>query len=143
MAVLLIRLRAFASSRETILLSNVESMTNRLYSVGMIELVKQKKNEIATLCRTFQVARLDLFGSAATGKFNPESSDLDFMIEFENRSAPGLLNRYLDFAEALEKLFNRHVDWITQHSIRNPYFQKAIAATKEPLYEHRTQTAAP
>jgi predicted nucleotidyltransferase len=54
-----------------------------------------------------------------------------------------LLNRYLDFAEALEKLFNRHVDWITQHSIRNPYFQKAIAATKEPLYEHRTQTAAP
>ena len=118
-------------------------MTNRLYSVGMIELVKQKKNEIATLCRTFQVARLDLFGSAATGKFNPESSDLDFMIEFENRSTPGLLNRYLDFAEALEKLFNRHVDLITQHSIRNPYFQKAIAATKEPLYEHRTQTAAP
>ena len=104
----------------------------------MIDLVKQKKTELATLCRTFRVARLDLFGSAATGKFNPESSDLDFMIEFENRSEPGLLNRYLDFAEALEQLFNRHVDLVTQHSIRNPYFQEAIASTKQSLYEHRT-----
>jgi len=104
----------------------------------MIELVKQKQTELADLCRTFHVARLDLFGSAATGKFNPESSDLDFMIEFENRSSPGLLNRYLDFVEALEKMFGRHVDLVTQHSIRNPYFKKAIASTSQPLYEHRT-----
>jgi predicted nucleotidyltransferase len=118
--------------------SNVESEPVRAYIVDMIDLVKQKKNELATLCRTFRVARLDLFGSAATGKFNPESSDLDFMIEFENRSEPGLLNRYLDFAEALEQLFNRHVDLVTQHSIRNPYFQENIASTKQSLYEHRT-----
>ncbi|MEI8141131.1 MAG: nucleotidyltransferase domain-containing protein [bacterium] len=108
----------------------------------MIELVKQKQTELEGLCRTFQVARLELFGSAATGKFNPNSSDLDFMIEFENRSAPGLLNRYLDFAEALEKLFGRHVDLVTQRSIRNPYFQKVLAVTRELLYEHRTQAAS-
>jgi len=108
----------------------------------MIELVKQKQTELEALCRTFQVERLELFGSAATGKFNPKSSDLDFMIEFENRSAPGLLNRYLDFAEALEKLFGRHVDLVTQRSIRNPYFQKALAVTRELLYEHRTQAAS-
>ena len=104
------------------------------YSGGMIELVEQKKSEVAALCRKYQVERLDLFGSAATGTFDPAFSDLDFIVAFENHSAPGLLDRYLDLAEALERLFNRHVDLITQRSVRNPYFRQTIEMTRLPLY---------
>jgi len=109
----------------------------------MIELVAQKQGELLELCRRFQVDQLDLFGSAATGNFDPDSSDLDFLIEFKDRGSPGLLNRYLDFADALERLFNRHVDLLTQRAIRNPYFKKTIADTKQTIYDSRTQPAYP
>jgi uncharacterized protein len=39
------------------------------------------------LCRRFHVRRLDVFGSAARGDFDPEHSDVDFIVEFD-RSAP-------------------------------------------------------
>ena len=109
----------------------------------MIDLIAQKQDELAELCRQFKVDHLDLFGSAVTGTFDPESSDLDFLIEFEDRASPGLLNRYLDFAEALERLFNRHVDLLTQRAIRNPYFRKTLAETKQAIYDSRIQTAHP
>lgn len=107
----------------------------------MIDLISQKYDDLVALCRQFKVDYLDLFGSAAMGRFDPSSSDLDFVIEFEDREAPGLLNRYLDFAAALERLFGRHVDLLTPRSIRNPYFRQALDDTREKLYDHRTEAA--
>ena len=109
----------------------------------MIDLISQKSEELAALCRQFKVAHLDLFGSAATGSFDPSSSDLDFLIEFQDRRAPGLLDRYLDFAAALERLFGRHVDLLTPRSLRNPYFREAVNETKETLYDQRVEAAYP
>ena len=107
----------------------------------MIDLVHKKYDELVELCRRFNVEKLDLFGSAVTGKFNPETSDLDFIIEFEDRKSPGLLGRYLDFAQALESLFGRHVDLLTPRSIRNPFFRAQIDSTREQLYDRRASTA--
>ena len=109
----------------------------------MIDLIEQKRIELVGLCRQFRVDHLDLFGSAVTGRFDPASSDLDFIIEFEDRTAPGLLNRYLDFAAALERLFGRHVDLLTPRSIRNPYFKQSLDRTRETIYDRRVQTAHP
>src|SRR4051794_32889922 len=47
-----------------------------------------EKARVAALCRRFNVRRLDLFGSAATGRFDPGHSDLDLLVEFEPMS-PG------------------------------------------------------
>ena len=44
-------------------------------------------------CRRFGVRRLDLFGSAATGGFDPARGDLDFLVVFEPRSP-------VDYADA-------------------------------------------
>jgi|SRR6185295_16468505 len=108
----------------------------------MIDLVAQKKEELIKLCRRFQVERLDLFGSAAAGSFQSESSDLDFIVSF-GRPTPGTyLNLYLDFAEALERLFQRPVDVLTEKSIRNPYFRRSVELTRQPLYERRNEEAA-
>ena len=49
----------------------------------MIAEVGSRRMELADLCRRFGVRRLDLFGSAARGDFDPERSDLDFLVEFE------------------------------------------------------------
>jgi predicted nucleotidyltransferase len=108
----------------------------------MIELVAQRKRELIELCRRFQVERLDLFGSAATGAFQSESSDLDFIVSFGPPTPGAHLDLYLDFAAALEHLFQRPVDLLTEKSIRNRYFRRTVELTRQPLYERRNDEAA-
>ena len=53
----------------------------------MTPLVEERIDEIERLCREHDVARLELFGSAASGEFRPGESDLDFLVSFEPRPA--------------------------------------------------------
>lgn len=108
----------------------------------MIELVEQKRRELLELCRKFQVERLDLFGSAVTGSFQTQSSDLDFIVSFGSPTPGTYLDLYLDFAEALEHLFQHSVDVLTEKSIRNPYFRRRVELTRQTLYERRNEEAA-
>jgi predicted nucleotidyltransferase len=100
----------------------------------MIDFVTQKRDEIAAHCRRLDVRRLEVFGSAVSGTFDPATSDLDFLVEFSAHDRPGILGRYLDLAESLETLFNRRVDLVTVPSVRNPRFRAELDATKEPVY---------
>ncbi len=43
---------------------------------------------LPALCRRFGVRRLDLFGSAASGRFDPGRSDLDFVVSFADLLPP-------------------------------------------------------
>jgi predicted nucleotidyltransferase len=108
----------------------------------MIDLVEEHRTEIAALCRQYGVLRLDLFGSAATGAFNEATSDLDFIATFADTRKPGYADRFLDFADALEALFGRHVDLITDRSISNPFFREEVDATRRPVYRAHGETAA-
>ena len=42
---------------------------------------------------------------------------------------------YFGLAEALEQLFGRRVDLLTERSVRNPYFREVIEATRQLVYE--------
>lgn len=44
--------------------------------------VAERAAELTRLCQRYGVRRLDLFGSAATGRFRADDSDLDFVVEF-------------------------------------------------------------
>ena len=48
----------------------------------MIPDVADRAAELEQLCRAYHVRRLDLFGSAAAGRFQSERSDLDFLVDF-------------------------------------------------------------
>jgi predicted nucleotidyltransferase len=93
-----------------------------------------KIEELRELCRRFNVKRLEIFGSAATRAFRPESSDMDFVVDFGNQPLGPWGGLFLDFADALEALFDRHVDLIMPHSIRNPYFRQAVDASRRLVY---------
>jgi predicted nucleotidyltransferase len=54
----------------------------------MLPLIEQHRAEIEQLCRRYEVRRLELFGSAARGEFDPRHSDLDFPVLSER---PGKL----------------------------------------------------
>jgi len=102
----------------------------------MIAEVGSRRMELADLCRRFGVRRLDLFGSAARGDFDPERSDLDFLVEFEpDARTARSLGGYFDFKDSLETLFGRSVDLVEAGAIRNPYLKKSIEESQERLFE--------
>jgi len=61
---------------------------------GCAEIIEANLAALRALCRRFHVRRLDLFGSAATGRFDPARSDLDFLIEFEPMPPGGSFKAY-------------------------------------------------
>ena len=101
-----------------------------------------KIEQLAELCRRFQVKRLEIFGSAVTGALLPESSDLDFVVDFGNQPLGPWGGLFLDFADALEALFGQHVDLIMPQSIRNPYFRQAVDSSRQLVYESRREKAS-
>jgi len=106
----------------------------------MIREVEQKHTTLAELCQRYRVRELQLFGSAATGAFLPATSDLDFVAEFADTQDTDYADRYYDFAESLERLFNRPVDLVTERAIRNPYFRAEVERTAQVLYEDSIKT---
>ena len=101
----------------------------------MTPLLEQHREALTALCRAFRVQRLDVFGSAASEDFDPVTSDLDFVVAFADKAPGAYADRYLGFAEALEMLFQRRVDLVTERSIRNPYFRHSVEATRQSVYD--------
>ena len=108
----------------------------------MIELVEQRRQSIAELCQRHSVQRLELFGSAARGDFQPDKSDLDFVVQFARTGYAGYADAFLAFAEALERLFGHKVDLLTERMMRSPHFRAAVDATRQVVYEERSPTKA-
>ena len=101
------------------------------------DLVAGKLPEIAALCRRHGVRRLDLFGSAVRGRFDPTRSDLDFLVDFEETPTGSYSRAYWDLREGLEVLFDRPIDLLTDPGIRNPYLRRQIEFEKQTIYLSR------
>ena len=101
----------------------------------MTPLVAQHLDAIRALCREFGVARLELFGSAATDAFDPDRSDVDFIIEYPPDYEFGpWLTRYFDLRDRLQTLLGRPVDLVMVGAMRNPYFIRAANESRQLLY---------
>jgi uncharacterized protein len=102
----------------------------------MISLIAEKRERLADLCRRYGVERLYVFGSGATGAFQPGTSDIDFLVRLADRAATAdYAHRYLDLADDLERLFGVRVDLVTEESVENPYLRESIEATRQAVYE--------
>ena len=81
------------------------------------------------------MARLEVFGSAAEGDFDPARSDVDFLIEFGAGQDLGpWLTHYFEFRRNLEELLERTVDLVMPKAMKNPYFVREVNRTRRVLY---------
>lgn len=100
----------------------------------MIDIVADNRAEIDALCRTYDIRRLALFGSAVGEEWDPETSDLDFLIdpgEYDDQVA----RRLMGFLAGLERLFGERFDAITERSIQPGLFRDEVNRTAVQLYE--------
>ena len=101
----------------------------------MTSLIENNRANLQDLCRRYRVARLELFGSAATDAFDPARSDLDFLVEFlpEQQLGPWL-RHYFEFQSELARLFGRPVDLVLSGAVKNPYFRRELERTRTVVY---------
>jgi uncharacterized protein len=98
-------------------------------------IIVERQQQLEALCKRFHVKKLEVFGSVMTQHFDADQSDLDFIVTFADESFGTLADRYLNFADALEQLFQRPVDLLTERSLRNPYFVREVNRTRQKVYE--------
>ena len=101
----------------------------------MIPTIEERADELKRLCLTYGVRRLDLFGSASKGLYDPDESDLDFLVEFQPAALNAYADAYFGLLEALGRLFGRPVDLVVESAIKNPYFLQSLEQTRTPIYE--------
>ncbi len=96
-------------------------------------IIEQRKDEIAALCRKHRVRALWVFGSEATDAFDPETSDLDFLVDLGEYDQ-FVHRRFLALLHDLEDLTGLPVDLRTVRSVGNPNFMEELKETRELVY---------
>lgn len=96
--------------------------------------VSERASDLEHLCLRYNVKRLDLFGSAASGSHGKGAGDLDFLVEFQSLPAGAYADSYFGLLEALETLFGFPVDLVVDSAIRNPFFRQRVEETRTQLY---------
>jgi len=98
-------------------------------------LIKEKYNRFLSLCKAHRVKKLYAFGSAVSGGFDPDKSDIDLLVEIEEKDPVEKGDLLLHFFTEIEKLFNRRVDLLTDQPIENPYLKSSVEKNKVLIYD--------
>ncbi len=100
---------------------------------GIIHRLNECQTEIAALCRRYGVQKLELFGSAAHGDFDPRRSNVDLFYEFDSNPS-SLSDGFFRLLEGLEQLLGRKVDLVSSRDVRNPYCLRVANRHRITLY---------
>ena len=102
-----------------------------------MNLIERNINTLIKLCKQHKVKELYIFGSILTPGFN-ETSDIDFLVQFDNVDILDYFDNYMDLKEKLEKLLGRQIDLLENQAIRNPIFRKILDRDKKLVYDRET-----
>jgi len=98
-----------------------------------MNLILNHIDSIKQLCLSNKVKSLFAFGSITTNKFNPES-DIDFVVEIDEKDPVSYSESYFNLKFELEKLLQRQIDLLEQKAIRNQYLKNEIDKSKVLIY---------
>jgi predicted nucleotidyltransferase len=102
----------------------------------MNSIVTDKIPQLVELCKKYRVVRMYLFGSAARDDFDPETSDFDFLVSFDETLAPeDRGENFFELMWALDDLFGRQVDLMTEKQLTKPRLIENINRDKLLVYE--------
>ncbi|HAY72130.1 MAG TPA: nucleotidyltransferase [Saprospirales bacterium] len=99
-----------------------------------MNLESNKLKEIKKLCKDHKVKTLGVFGSVVRDDFR-EDSDIDFVVDFEEKDPFKYTDLYFDLKERLEILLQRQIDLIEERAIKNRFFRQELDRTKILIYE--------
>lgn len=90
-------------------------------------------NQIAEVCRRYQVKELAVFGSALRDSFDAERSDVDFLVEFGPEAHVGFI-KFSQLEMALSEVLQRNIDLVSKRGL-NPRIRDEILSNARVVYE--------
>jgi predicted nucleotidyltransferase len=94
-------------------------------------------DEIAALCRKYDVTELSVFGSVLRDDFGPDS-DVDFLVTFRNNDAGPWMPKFMYMEADLSALLGRPVDVVDRRGVmprRNPIRRRSILSNAKATYD--------
>ncbi|MBI1826989.1 MAG: nucleotidyltransferase domain-containing protein [Planctomycetes bacterium] len=101
----------------------------------MVTIIDAQRSELEALCRKYHVRRLEVFGSAADGTFDPARSDIDFLVDFFPFKSGTAFDTYFGLLEDIEALLERRIDLVDLESIRNPFVLRRVNESRKMVYD--------
>ncbi len=98
-----------------------------------MNVIDKNITSIKQLCEKHKVAKLYIFGSVLTDKFD-QDSDIDLLVTFKPIKLEKYADNYFDFKFSLEDLLHRPIDLLEEKVIKNPFLKNSIDATKQVIY---------
>ncbi|MCI5166701.1 MAG: hypothetical protein D3903_11545 [Candidatus Electrothrix sp. GM3_4] len=98
-----------------------------------MNLTEQQKEKVKSLCLSYNVKTLSVFGSVLRADFNRDS-DIDFIVDIDDADPLSYADKYFELKFSLEKLFGRAVDLLEEQSVKNPVLRQRIDKTKALIY---------
>ncbi len=95
-----------------------------------------KIKQIQELCEENRVKSLYAFGSVTRDDFNG-SSDIDLVVDFEEKDHYTYTDLYLNLKAKLETLLKRQVDLLEERAIKNHLFSRQLENTKVKIYGYK------
>jgi uncharacterized protein len=102
----------------------------------MHPIIADNLDAIRALAREYGVLRLEVFGSVCTDEFDPETSDIDFLVEYpEGYEFGPWMSRLFRLEEELATLLGRKVDLVTTGALKNKWFRREASKTREVIFD--------
>lgn len=100
-----------------------------------MKLIEMNIDKIIALCKKYKVAKLWVFGSILTPRFN-DDSDVDFLVDFDEKRIELLdyADNFFNFIHEIEAVVGRKVDMVVNKSIKNRFFRAEIDETRHLLW---------
>jgi uncharacterized protein len=99
------------------------------------EEIKLKLEDFLNLCKAHNVKSIYAFGSSTTEKFDPNTSDIDLVVELDVADPLERGEKLMNLWDKFELFFKRKVDLLTESSIKNPVLKSNIEKTKILIYD--------
>lgn len=97
--------------------------------------VAKHLNEIRAVAERYGVEKLEIFGSAMTPEFNPERSDVDFIVHYPPDYDFGYFaERLFDLEEDLSVILQRPAQLVMTKALQRGYFREAANETRIIIY---------
>lgn len=98
-----------------------------------MKIEESKIEQIKELCEENEVKSLYAFGSVTRDDFN-ELSDIDLVVDFEEKDPFRYTDLYFNLKYKLETLLKRQVDLLEERAIKNPIFRQQLEDSKVKIY---------
>lgn len=100
----------------------------------MVAILEDRIGAIRAACERFRVVRLDIFGSVLRDDFEPERSDIDFLVDFGPMSPYDKPDAYFGLLDELRSILNTEIDLVMVGALKNRYIREDVNRTKQSLY---------